>query len=408
MTIASGVAKQLRYKVEATYGTAPGTSGGQLLRRVTSDLDLSKDTYQSNEIRSDYQIADFRHGVRRIGGTLNGELSGKTYADFFAAALRRDFAAVSALTGLSVTIAVGSLSGGIQTYTVTRGSGDFLTGGVKAGDVVRLSVGTLNAANINKNLLVLSLTATVLTVIPLNGVALVAEGPIASTTVTVIGKKTYVPTSGHTDKSFAFEHWYSDISLSELYLGCKISTIDVALPPTGMATVALGIMGQDIATQGAVYFTAPTAATGTGIDAAVNGVLCVAGVPVAICTGAQFRIDGGYSGDPVVGSNKIPFVFPGRVHVNGQLTAYFENATMRDYFINESEVSLMIALTADNSAAADFLAFTFPRIKPGGFTRSDGEQGIVATMPFEALYNSAGGAGVASEQTTLSVQDAQA
>ena len=41
MTIAAGVAKQLRYKVEATFGTAPGASGAQVLRRVNSNLDLS-------------------------------------------------------------------------------------------------------------------------------------------------------------------------------------------------------------------------------------------------------------------------------------------------------------------------------------------------------------------------------
>ena len=79
MTIAAGVAKSLRYKVEATWGLAPGTSAGQLLRRVTSDLNLTKETYQSAEIRSDYQVADFRHGVRSVAGTINGELSPGTW-----------------------------------------------------------------------------------------------------------------------------------------------------------------------------------------------------------------------------------------------------------------------------------------------------------------------------------------
>ena len=49
--------------------------------------------------------------------------------------------------------------------------------------MVRLSVGSLNAANISKNLLVIGVTATVLTVIPLNGVAMVAESSIAGCTV---------------------------------------------------------------------------------------------------------------------------------------------------------------------------------------------------------------------------------
>ena len=35
MPAASGVFKQLAYKVESTYGTAPSASGAQSLRRVT-------------------------------------------------------------------------------------------------------------------------------------------------------------------------------------------------------------------------------------------------------------------------------------------------------------------------------------------------------------------------------------
>ena len=38
MPQASGVYKQLAFKRESTYGTAPGASGAQLLRRVTSDI----------------------------------------------------------------------------------------------------------------------------------------------------------------------------------------------------------------------------------------------------------------------------------------------------------------------------------------------------------------------------------
>ena len=180
MVASSGVFKQLQYKAEVTYGTAPAASGAQLLRRVESTIDLSKDTYSSNEIRTDFQVADFRHGVRRVGGNIKGELSPKTYADFMAACLRRDFAAVTPITALSVTLA-----GSGPTYTLSRASG-WWTDGVKAGDVIRLSVGLLNAANLSKNLLIVALTQTVATVIPLNGVALVAEGPITGCTVTVV------------------------------------------------------------------------------------------------------------------------------------------------------------------------------------------------------------------------------
>ncbi len=403
MVQASGVAKQLRYKEETTYGTAPGASGAQLLRRTESTLALSKDTYQSNEKRSDYQVADFRHGVRRIGGAINGELSPGTYKDFLAAALRRAFASVTALTGLSITVA-----GSGPTYTLTRGSGSYLTDGVKIGDVVRLTAGAFAAGNLNKNILATGLTATVLTGIVLNGSALTAEGPIASATLTVVGKKTYVPTTGHTDKSFAVEHWFADVAQSELFLGCKVNGVGISLPPTGMATVNFDFLGKDITTNTSAYYTSPTAATSTGIVAAVNGALIVGGTQIAICTGLSINIKGNYGGEPVVGANTLPNQFPGRVQVDGQFTAYFEDGTLRDNFINEDEISLVMALTTGNTANADFITFVLPRIKLGSAGKDDKEQGIIQTHSFTALFNSAGGAGTSSEQSTIVIQDSQA
>ena len=404
MAIASGIAKQVRYKAESTYNTAPGASGAQSLRRVESSLDITKDTYASAELRTDYQVSDFRHGTRRTSGQIKGELSPLTYADFLAASLRKDFVAGASSSSLSLTIA------GSGPYTITRGSGSWLTDGFKSGDVVRITAGSVNASNLNKNLYVTAVTsATVLTVVVPNGSAMVAEGPIASCTCAVTGKKSYTPTTGHTDKSFAIEHWFSDVSLSELYLGCKVSAVDIALPPTGLATIGLDFMGSgSITTASSAYYTSPTAATTTGIAASVNGLLYIGGTAVATCTGLSFRVDGGYSGDPVVGSNYMPAIFPGRVNVTGQFTAYFESATFRDAFLNETELAISALLTSDNTATANFLAFNAPRIKLGSSQRSDGEKGLILTANFQALYNGSGGTGIASEQTTLSIQDSAA
>ena len=135
--------KQVAYKVESAYGVAPGQSGAQALRRVQSTLDLTKETYQSQEIRTSQQMADFRHGVRSVTGKIGGELSPGTWADFLRLALRRDFTAVTAIASLSVTIA----STTSNRYTVTRSTGSWLTDGVKVGMVGRLSGGTLNVSN---------------------------------------------------------------------------------------------------------------------------------------------------------------------------------------------------------------------------------------------------------------------
>lgn len=405
--------KNLGYKAESTFGTAPGQAGGQLLRRVQSNLSLAKDTYSSNEIRTDFQRSDFRHGVRRVQGQISGELSAGTYKDFFAAALKKDFVAGVSASALGLTIA-----GSGPTYTVTRGSGSYLTDGFKVGDVVRLSVGSLNAANINKNLQIVAIgSATVITVRPLNGVAMVAEGPVTGCTVAVQGKKTYVPLTGHTDKSFAFEDWHTDLAQSELYLGCKVTKLALGLQPTGIITCALDVLGQDLAetstkrggiATSAQYYTSPTALTSSSVLAAVNGLVASAGSGIASLTGLSLEVNSPYAGNPVVGSNVVPFLFAAPVTVSGQFSAYFDGVTFRDAFINETEIDLIGAFTADNTATAAFIAFALHRLKLTSATKSDAADGIVLTCGFEALLNSAGGTGIATEATTIAFQDSAA
>lgn len=403
MPTASGLFKQVIYKKEVTFGVVPVAAAGQALRRVESSLDLNKESYQSAEIRPDFQIADFRHGVRKVEGSINGELSPRTYADFMAASLKRIFTVGVAATGVSVTIA-----GTGPSYTVTRAAGSYLTDGFKVGEVIRLSVGALNAANINKNLLVTALTPLVTTVIVVNGSALVAEGPIITTTVTVFGKKTFTPLAGHTDESFSIEHFFPDVPASEVFSGCKPSSIALELPPTGMATCNISFVGKDIVPATTQYFTSPTALTSTGVLAAVNGVVRVGGATVANLTGLSINIESAQTGEAVVGSNSVPALYPGRVNVTGQFTAYFDTVVLRDVFINETEIDLAGVFTENNTATSGFVAFVIPRLKVGSAGKTDGETGLVQTFSFQALLNTAGGTGIATEATTLVVQDSAA
>lgn len=403
MGAASGILKQVAYKAETTFGTAPTASGAQLLRRVTSSLELNKATYQANEIRPDYQLADMRHGVRTVGGTISGELSPKTYSDFFAAALKKVFTAGVSATGLSITVA-----GAPGAYTLTRSTGSYLTDGFKAGDVIQLTAGAFNAANSGKNLLIATLTATVATVVVLNGSAMVAEGPIASATVAVVGKKSFTPTTGHTDTSFSIEHFFSDLVASELFLGCKVSKITVQLPATGLATIAVDFVGKDMTPAGTQYFTSPTGITTTGTLASVNGVIRALNNTYATITGMTIVIDCGQDGQPSVGSNTVAALIPKRVIVTGNVTATFSDTTMRDAFVNETEFSMACAFTSDNTAGANFVAFNMPRVKFTDGNKDDGEKTLIFSGAFQALFNSAGGAGTSSDQTTLAVQDSAA
>jgi hypothetical protein len=396
MATASGINKIVSYKKEVTFGVLPVATGAQTIRRVSSNFNLTKETYQSEEIRPDYQMQDFRHGVRAVEGSISGELSSGAYSDFLASALARNWTAATPSALGSTTIAtVGA------TYTITRTTGSYLTDGVRVGNVIRLT--GFNATNNGKNLLIISLTATVATVVVLNGSTLIAETVASGGTYAATGKSTYAPSTGHTDDSYSFEAWQSDIAQSEVFTGNKVNTVGVALPATGLTTIELGFMGQDLKQQGATqYFTSPTAPTTNGIFAAVNGALIVNGVAVALVTAANFNINRNLTSEAVVGSNIKPELYEGRIIVDGDLSVLYQDGTFGGYFNDETEVSLVMALTSNNLPNADFMAFTIPRLKFSTNTKDDGEKGIVAQNSFQALK----GFGTNGfEATTIMVQD---
>ena len=396
MPTATGINKTVSYKKETTFGVLPAASGGQTIRRVSSAFNLSKETYQSEEIRTDYQLSDFRHGVRSVEGNVSGELSAGTYADFLASALARNWTAATPSALGSTTIA--SVGG---TYTITRTTGSYLTDGVRVGNVIRLT--GFATANNSKNLLVIALTATVATVIALNSNTLTPETVASGGTYEVTGKSTYAPTTGHTDDSYSFEAWYSDIGQSEVYTGNKVNTVGIALPATGLTTVELSFMGQDLKQRGtSQYFTSPTAQGTNGIFAAVNGALIVNGLPVALVTSANININRNMTSEAVVGSNIKPEIYEGRIVVEGDFSTLFQDGVFANYFDTEAEISLVIALTANSSANSEFMSFTLPRLKLSTDTKDDGEKGIVSQNSFQALKgNGANG----FEATTIMIQD---
>jgi hypothetical protein len=399
MTIAKGTSKTVAYKKETVWGTLAGATLAKQLRRVTGNFNLTKETYESNELRTDRQLADYRHGVRSVEGSLNGELSPNSYSDFMQAIVARDFTAGAASTAFSATIAA---SGDL--WTVTRATGSFLTDGFNVGKVVALTGGALNILNASKNLLIVSMTATVLTVKVLNNTALLAEGPIATVTATVRGKDTFVPSTGHTDQSFTVEEWYSDIAQSEVSTGLKVGTMNTQLPATGLATVDFSFQGKDLAQTGtSQYFTSPAVQGTNGIFAAVQGAVVVNGLPVALITSADFSLERALENAVAVGSNSAAEIFTGRIKAMGNLSVYFQDAAFRDYFKDETVVSLIFALTTSDAANADFVSFTLPKVKLGSFSKDDQELGLVASTSFQALLNDVTTGGLPA--TTIAIQD---
>ena len=397
-----GIYRQIAYKKEASgqWGVLPGATGAKAIRRVTADFNLIKDAYESNEIRTDQQTADYRHGVRSAEGSISAELSPGSYSDFMASLLARDWATSGTATGLTLAVAAAGTN-----FTLTRSTGSFITDGFRVGQVVRITAGTgADPANLNNNLLIISLTATIATVQVLSRVSLVVQASITAAAMSAVGKSTYVPLTGHTNDSYTFENWYSDISQSEVFTGLRPSNFSVSLPATGLVTADFGFMGKNLEQSGAVrYFTTPTAAGTTGIFAAVQGAMIVNGSAAACITSADFSVDRNMEAAQCVGSNFASEIFAGRITASGNLSAYFSDGTLRDYFANETPVTLVMALTTSTEKNADVVTFTFGRVKFSGSSVADAAAGLVQSIPFTALLTGENTNGI--ENTTVFVQD---
>lgn len=70
---ADGSRHRVGLVAESSYGTTPSSPTFATFRHTGSSLKTAKDSFVSEELRADRQIADFRHGVKRVEGGIDFE-----------------------------------------------------------------------------------------------------------------------------------------------------------------------------------------------------------------------------------------------------------------------------------------------------------------------------------------------
>ena len=401
MAISQGIAKTLRLKRQASKGVLAGPTGGQIMRRNNSTFALKKEAYTTeSEMTSRRQILSSRHGTRSVDGKLNGIFTPGTYADILSALLMRDFTAIAPVVGASITIA------GAGPYTLTRAAGSWLADGFKIGTLTRLTAGAFAAGNLNSNLVVVGVTALVLTVVTVNRAVLTAEGPIAAATVTVPGKMTFVPEVGFTNVYYTAEEFYPDQPFSERNLDVKFTQAAISMPGSGNSTIDFTAMGLDQTQDTTAYFTAPAIETTSDALVGAGGALIIGGVTQANVTDFSMTIDGsGTAADASLGRNIKADIFMGIVKVSGTLTSYFENMTLANNFLNEVRTQIVLAATAGSLPNSEAVVISLANADMSSSDPDDVATGLKRTYNFSAIFNAGGGAALATNATTITIQD---
>lgn len=414
MPLSEGVQSRLTYKfyasgalasnAEAVPATAPGASGGRLLRRVSHTLNLRKNTYRSNEIRPDRQTGDFRHGARRAEGSISGELSPGTYFDFQEAVLRGT--KVASITDSNTEFT--SVAFDNAASTSTFGGGDPVVEGYRVGDVIRFT-NVSEAANNSRNFTIVAMGGTSNRTLTLNPPPTTMSAD-TSFTVTRPGAAVAIPASGHVSRLVAVEDHDEVNDLSRLFTELRATGFRLGLPAEGMATCETMLMGRNMQTlsgAAAPFFTAPTAITTTGIAAAVNGLIRVGGTTVGVITALEIAVAMEADAPGVVGQLFPPDILLGTSDVTGSITALLEDNVLLNNFINEDEISILVRLDAGAGAAPEAITIHLPRVKfTGGDVQRDGQGAQPIQLPFQALRFLGATAGV--EQTTIRIHDTAA
>lgn len=74
MPIANGAQHTVHFVSEATYGTTPATPAFKPFPHTGTNLAMTKDGLESEKLRGDRQVEDFRHGNQSISGDITAEL----------------------------------------------------------------------------------------------------------------------------------------------------------------------------------------------------------------------------------------------------------------------------------------------------------------------------------------------
>lgn len=375
MTFQSGRNLLVGYKVESVFGALPGASSADVLRVNSGGLSLTKAPINSNENRRDGQRTRGRHGSRNVAGQYVGDISLGSYDDFIEAVFRGTF--TSALTITEATASLTSIT--TTEHTIVAGGGSWITAGLAVGDVIRLS-GHSSAGNNGRNIRISGLTASTITT-----PETLTENAVADTSFTVTRAKKLL--MGTTARSFTIEEAELDIDGSEVFKGCRIGSLQIQLQPNGMGLLTFGIVGQDMEVMtdsSSPYFTNPTATTSIGMTA-VEAVLRVGSSDVVDLTALDITINLNASGQPVVASNLTPEVFTNQAMVEGSFTALKSDVTRQQAFLAETEMSLHLMFTENESEPKDYCSFYIGNLTFAGGSKSDIGQDNGRTQTFQLL-----------------------
>jgi len=370
MAFAQGSRSGLSYVVESVFGTTPASPALVQLPYNTHSLDMTKDRVSGNEIQPDRMLRVDRHGNRQAGGDIVVDLRKADFDPFLESALMSAFADSATIATLTATSASGTATLTFASQTIPP----FPVGSA-------ITVAGVTPSGFNGVFTVTACTATSVSY------ANATAGP-----QTVAGTiKNRVLKVGNTAKSMSIEDAADDITQFRLFTGMTVNTAAISIKPNAMIAATFSMVGKDMTISGSSLDAAKTASSTNQPFDAYSGTMAIGNASaalssVATITGIDFSITNSLAPTFVVGSATTPQLEFGMATVEGTITAYFEDATLINRFVNETTSAFQVTVN-DPSGASNY-TFHFPRVKiNGAAVPVGGPTSRIVTLPFVALYD---------------------
>lgn len=370
--MSEGSRRRLIYVAEVTPGTTPGAPACKTLRgNGGAGIALRRQSLVSGEYRQDRAIPSMRLGNKTPSLDVPFEFSFQSFDDILESALFGAWAAAYALTGLTVDVDA-------TAKTFTRSAGSFVTDGVKVGD--RITFGGFTAAGNNGEFVVSAVEALVVTCATATGLVDVTD----DTEVTATTDR-HILKQGVTKKYFTIEEGFTDIAQYQPMRGAIANAFSLDIRPNAIVTGSFGFLAlaADVFSDTSIDASPDAAPTTEPFDS-YTGTLKEGGVAIATVTGLSLSIANGLEHFFALFDEDPYRIGTGRANVTGRVSAYFEDATLANKFLNETESSLELEL---EDPAGNVYTLLIPRIKYTGADKSMSENNIAIDLPFQALYD---------------------
>jgi hypothetical protein len=182
------------------------------------------------------------------------------------------------------------------------------------------------------------------------------------------------------------------------YIGCKINSLKMAFKAEGMVESSVSLMGATETLAASTADAAPDDFGHSPFDGFEAVITDSAGASIGDVTEIDFTLENNLDGSSYIidGTGKRKSIPAGTAKVSGNLKALFEDITLYNKAINNTESSIKIVLTKGTGAGTagnEKLAIEFGELlyHPQAPVVA-GPQGVLVELPFEAYYNDGGNA----------------